>query len=192
VNGNLREEVMVYRSRMQERDQSSDKINGYVETALEALRGENDSLKKVKREQEADINAHLAANRQAHDQNRALSEQLSKCREENGLLLEIRDNWERKCEELKQEHHLALMRLKTENVELLEKLSNGEVTRREQRITVLEDSLRKMEEELVFKARELEKYRVDLDEQTIKGSSLLEENARLGEKVKRYKKEARR
>jgi hypothetical protein len=38
------------------------------------------------------------------------------------------------------------MRLKTENVELLEKLSNGEATRREQRISALEDSLTKMEE----------------------------------------------
>ncbi len=88
---------MVYRSKMQERDQSSDKLNGYVETVIESIKAENDTLKKIKRDQEADINAHIAVNRQAQDQNRVLSEQISKCREENALLLEIRDNWERKC-----------------------------------------------------------------------------------------------
>lgn len=45
-----------------------------------------------------------------------------------------------------------------------------------------------MEEELVFKARELERCRVDLDEQTAKGTALIEENGKLSEKVRRYKK----
>ena len=84
------------------------------------------------------------------------------------------------------------MRLKTENVELLEKLSSAEATRREQRVAHLEDALRSTEEELVLKARELERYRVDLEEGAAKVEVLVEENARLGEKVRRYKKEARR
>ena len=61
------------------------------------------------------------------------------------------------------------MKLKTENIELLEKLSSGEATRREQRIAQLEEALRRTEDELVLKARELEKFRVDLSEQTAKG-----------------------
>jgi hypothetical protein len=36
-----------------------------------------------------DVAAQLAANRQAQDQHKTLSEQLAKCREENGLLQEI-------------------------------------------------------------------------------------------------------
>jgi predicted secreted Zn-dependent protease len=44
----------------------------------------------------------------------------------------------------------------------------------------------------VLKARELERYRVDLEERGAKVEALVEENARLGEKVRRYKKEARR
>jgi hypothetical protein len=39
VNLNLKEEVMVCRSKIAERDHSSDKINQYVETAMQSLKG---------------------------------------------------------------------------------------------------------------------------------------------------------
>ena len=51
---------------------------------------------------------------------------------------EIKDNLERKNEELRQEHHLNMMQLKTENIELLERLSVGETSKREDVIKRLE------------------------------------------------------
>jgi hypothetical protein len=50
---------------------------------------------------------------------------LAKYKEEINLLIEIKDNLEHHNEELKQDHHLALMQLKSENIGLLEKLSYG-------------------------------------------------------------------
>lgn len=41
------------------------------------------------------------------------------------MLLQIKDNLERRNEEIRQEHHLEIMKLKTENIELLERLSIG-------------------------------------------------------------------
>jgi hypothetical protein len=52
VNLNLKEEVMVYKSKIAERDQSTDKISQYMETAMQSLKGENDALKRIRREQE--------------------------------------------------------------------------------------------------------------------------------------------
>jgi hypothetical protein len=67
----------------------------------------------------------------------------------------------------------------------LEKLSVGEATKREEKIS-------RLDEELVLKVRELERYKIDAEEQSSKIESLLEDNAKLSEKVKRYKKEARK
>jgi hypothetical protein len=47
-----------------------------------------------------------------------------------------------------------MMKLKTENIELLEKLSLGETTKREEKII-------RMEDELAFVSRELEKYKTN-------------------------------
>ena len=49
VNHNLKEEVMVYKGKMAERDHSADKLNQYVETAMHSLRGENEALKRIRR-----------------------------------------------------------------------------------------------------------------------------------------------
>jgi hypothetical protein len=79
----------------------------------------------------------MSMNRQSHDNNKTLGEQIAKFKEEINLLVEIKDNLERRNEEIKQEHHLAMMQLKTENIELLEKLSMGETTKREETIKKL-------------------------------------------------------
>ncbi len=55
----------------------------------------------------------MEMNRQSHDNNRTITEQISKFKEEIGLLVEIKDQLERRNEEIKQEHHLAMMQLKT-------------------------------------------------------------------------------
>ena len=54
-----------------------------------------------------------------------MADQASRWKEEVRVLGEIKDGLERRNEELKQEHHLAQMQLKTENIELLERLSLG-------------------------------------------------------------------
>ena len=72
----------------------------------------------------------MNVNRQSHDSNKTMSSQVSKYKEEIKLLNEIKDNLEKRHEEMKQEHHLAMMQLKTENIELLEKMSLGSATKR--------------------------------------------------------------
>lgn len=83
----------------------------------------------------------MRVNRQSHDNNKNLSEQISKYKEEVNLLTDIKSGLERKNEELKQEHHLAMMKLKTENIELLEKMSANSVTRREEQLRQLQEEL---------------------------------------------------
>ena len=55
----------------------------------------------------------MAMNRQSHDNNKGLAQQITKHKEETSILIEIKDNLERKTEELKHDHHLAMMKLKT-------------------------------------------------------------------------------
>lgn len=67
----------------------------------------------------------MSINKQTQDHNRAITDQLGKYKEEISVLTEIKNSLERRNEEIKQEHHLVVMQLKTENIELLEKLSMG-------------------------------------------------------------------
>ena len=64
---------------------------------------------------------------------------MTKYKEEVKLLHEIKENLEKRYEEVKQEHHLTMMQLKTENIELLEKLSLGSASKREDIIRHLEE-----------------------------------------------------
>lgn len=127
----------------------------------------------------------MSMNRQSHDNNKTLGEQIAKFKEEISLLVEIKDNLERRNEEIKQEHHLAMMQLKTENIELLEKLSMGETTKREETIKKLENQIINLKVELTKNAR-------NLQEQTAKNEQLLVDNTKLSQKVKKYKKEAKK
>ena len=106
INHNLKEELFVYKSKVAENDVSSDKMSQYLEIALESCKSENDALKRTKKELEKSLDEFMAINRQSHDNNKTLSEQLNKYKEETQLLLQIKDNLERRNEEIKQEHHL--------------------------------------------------------------------------------------
>lgn len=55
----------------------------------------------------------MNVNRQSHDNNRTMADQVAKYKEEIKLLNEIKDSLERRNEEIKQENHLAMMQLKT-------------------------------------------------------------------------------
>lgn len=78
-----------------------------------------------------------------------------------------------------------MMQLKTENIELLEKLSMGETTKREETIKKLENQIINLKVELTKNAR-------NLQQQTAKNEQLLVDNTKLSQKVKKYKKEAKK
>ena len=48
VNHNLREEIFVCKAKMADNDASTDKMNQYLEIALESCRNENEALKRTK------------------------------------------------------------------------------------------------------------------------------------------------
>lgn len=77
------------------------------------------------------------------------------------------------------------MQLKTENIELLEKLSTGETTKREEKI-------KKMEDEGVFMKKEMGKMNTIIEELSSKNEELIVDNTKLSEKVRKYKKEAKK
>jgi preprotein translocase subunit SecD len=78
LNHNLREEIFVYKTKLAENDLSSDKMNQYLEIALQSCRGENDALKRSKQELEKSLDEFMALNRHSHDNNRSMADQMTK------------------------------------------------------------------------------------------------------------------
>ena len=77
------------------------------------------------------------------------------------------------------------MKLKTENVELLEKMSVTQMTKRTEQI-------RALEEDLAMRLAQIDQCRVELGEMSAKNNILESDNIKLLEKVRRYKKEAKK
>ena len=77
------------------------------------------------------------------------------------------------------------MKLKTENVELLEKMSAGQQNRRN-------EQLRALEEDLAIRLTQIDQCKADIAELVAKNELLESDNIKLLEKVKKYKKEAKR
>ena len=86
---------------------------------------------------------------------------------------------------MKQEHHLAMMQLKTENIELLERLSVGESSKRE-------DVIRRLEEDAFILKKQLARTNVVVAELTAKNQQYVIDNTKLTQKVKKYKKQAKK
>ena len=91
VNENLKQEIFVCRSKITDNEVSSDKMNQYLEIALESCRSENEALKRTKGELQKSLDQFMEMNRQSHDNNRTLTEQIGKYKEEIGLLVEIKE-----------------------------------------------------------------------------------------------------
>jgi hypothetical protein len=77
------------------------------------------------------------------------------------------------------------MQLKAENIELLEKVSLAETNRRE-------ELLRQTQTELSLRLAELDSLKVEADQLRARAEAAERESAKLGEKVRRYRKEAKR
>jgi len=71
-------------------------MNQYLEIALESCRSENDALKHTKQQLEKSLDEFARSNKQTHDNNRSLSEQLDKYKQETALLTDIKNGLERR------------------------------------------------------------------------------------------------
>lgn len=77
------------------------------------------------------------------------------------------------------------MQLKAENIELLEKVSLAETNRRE-------ELLRQTQTELSLRLVELDSVKVEAEQLRTRAEAAERESAKLAEKVRRYRKEAKR
>lgn len=91
-NNSFREELIVYKNRVAEYGTSSDKVGQYMELALESCKGENEALKKSKKEFEKSLAEFMELNQENHTKMKSLNDQLVRCKEEVNILSQLKES----------------------------------------------------------------------------------------------------
>lgn len=119
----LKEETIIYKNKLSDQDESSEKMHQYLEMALESCKNENEILKKSKVEMEHVLAEEGKSKRFYENKVQGLQQSV---RDMLGQIKAMQDqlakvNAEKIAE--REQGHDRLMQLKSENVDLLERVS---------------------------------------------------------------------
>lgn len=118
----LKEETIIYKNKLSDQDESSEKMHQYLEMALESCKNENEILKKSKVEMEHVLAEEGKSKRFYENKVQGLQQSV---RDMLGQIKAMQDqlakvNAEKIAE--REQGHDRLMQLKSENVDLLERV----------------------------------------------------------------------